>query len=222
MSNQSLNAFDFAENSNIIYNERFENILVTIIACYKLMKTYKVTLINDENDISDKLTNNYLNDNHVRNVLKITDYLFEREVPEKTGRVDIKIISRQSTFVDTKAYYIIECKRLNNKNTDGKTGLNAGYISEGIARFVSDKYSMHENTAGMIGFVVEKMDIHQNVFAINILLNQHFPHIDTEKTLTYKEIVSGFKYSYFSRHKIESVSKIIYHLMFDFSDNIAL
>ena len=81
---------------------------------------------------------------------------------------------------------------------------------------------MYDGTAGMIGFVVEKMDIHQNVSAINTLLAEHFIQISTEEALTYKSIVSDFKYSYFSRHKIDGIVKIIYHLMFDFSDNITV
>jgi len=74
----------------------------------------------------------------------------------------------------------------------------------------------------MIGFVVEKIDINKNVLSINQLLKQDFPCIDTEEAITGKKIVSGFEYSYFSKHKVNNVSKIIYHLMFDFSDNISL
>jgi hypothetical protein len=221
MNNQPLNASPFAENCYIFYNQEFEDILALIINCYKLMITYNIVLPNDENKIRDKLVGDeYLNNNQVRNKLGITDYRFESEVPEKTGRIDIKIISRKYSFSDVETYYIIECKRLDSKNTNGMSGLNAKYIDEGIARFTSKKYSMHNDTAGMIGFVVEKMDIHQNVLAINTLLIDYFTQIFTEEVLTCKTIVSDFKYSYFSRHKTDGVSKIIYHLMFDFSDNI--
>jgi hypothetical protein len=222
MNNQLLNASAFSENCYLVYNQEFEKILLAVINCYKLMITCKIVLPNDENEIRNKLVGDeFLANNQVRNKLGIKDYIFEPEAPEKSGRVDIKIISRKLTFFDTKAYYIIECKRLDGKNVSGTTGLNAEYIDEGIARFTSKKYSMYDGTAGMIGFVVDKMDIHQNVSAINTLLIEHFTQIFTEEVLTYKTIVSGFKYSYFSRHKINGVSKIIYHLMFDFSDNIA-
>jgi hypothetical protein len=217
-----MNASVFSHNS-AFYNNEFENIIATIINCYKLMITYKVVLPNDENEIRNKIVGNeFLSNNQVRNKLGITDYLFEPEVPEKTGRVDIKIISRQSTFVDTKAYYIIECKRLDSKNTTGTTGFNAKYINEGIERFVAGKYSMYSNIAGMIGFIVEEMDIHQNILDIRTLLNQHFTHINTEEAFTHKTIVTDFKFSYYSRHKINNISKIIYHLMFDFSNNIVV
>jgi hypothetical protein len=216
-----MNASNFIYNS-VFYNHEFENILVAIINCYKLIITCKIILYNDENEIRNKIVGDeYLNNNQVRKELEVTDYLFAPETPERTGRVDIKIISRQSSFVDTKAYYIIECKRLDNINTTGTTGLNAKYIDDGIARFVSGKYSTYGRTAGMIGFVVEEMDIHQNILNIGTLLKKHFNHINTEETFTHKTIVSDFKFSYYSRHKIESISKIIYHLMFDFSNNMA-
>ena len=209
--------------NSVFYNREFENILVSIINCYKLMITRKVILPNDENEIRNKIVGDeFLSNNQVRNQLGVTDYIFEPEAPEKTGRADIKIISRLSTFFDTKAYYVIECKRLDNKNTTGTTGLNAKYIDEGIARFISGKYSMYGKTAGMMGFVVEKIDIHQNILYIKTLLNQHFSHINTEEAFTHKTIVSDFKFSYFSRHKIDGISKIIYHLMLDFSDNITV
>ena len=117
-------------------------------------------------------------------------------------------------------FNVIECKRLDANNQHGTTGLNAEYIQNGISRFISQRYTTYDNTAGMIGFIVEKMDAHQNVLAINTLLEQHFSYINTERLLTSKTIVSDFEYSYFSRHRVDGVSKIIYHLMFDFSDNI--
>ena len=221
MNSQLLNASAFVENCYHVYNQEFENILVAIISCYKIMITSKIILPNDENKIRDKLVgDDFLGNNQVRNKLGITEYLFEPEAPEQSGRTDIKIISRKSTFSDTKAYFIIECKRLDSKNKSGISGLNAKYIDEGIARFASKKYSMYDGVAGMIGFVVEKMDIHQNVSAINTLLIEHFTEISTEEELTCKTIISDFKYSYFSRHKIDKDLKIIYHLMLDFSDNI--
>jgi hypothetical protein len=187
------------------------------------MKSNNCVLQNNENLIRDEIVNNYLMNDKIRKNIGLNDYLFFRELPtiNNAGRVDIFVVT-QNMFKNTEAYYIIECKRLNNENTNGQTGLNAEYIREGISRFTSQKYKMHENMAGMIGFVVEKMDIHQNISSINILLKQNFTDINTEQNLKHKEILSGFDHSYLSRHKINGTSKIIYHLMFDFSDNITL
>ena len=221
MNSIEINASGFVYSS-VFYNREFESIMSQIVVCYNLMKSNDCSLQNKENLIRNEMVNNYLMNKNVRENIGINKYLFYRELPtiDDTGRVDIYVVM-QNTFQDVDACYIIECKRLNNKNTNGKTGLNAEYIQNGISRFISQKYKMHENTAGMIGFVVEKMDVHKNVCAINDLLNRHFTNMGTEQGLKYKEIVSGFEYSYFSTHKAGRVSKTIYHLMFDFSDNIS-
>ena len=66
----------------------------------------------------------------------LNDFYFDKEVPEQDGRADIKVLTR-NCFEDDDAYYIIECKRLDNINTTGIAGLNAEYIKNGICRFVT-------------------------------------------------------------------------------------
>lgn len=214
---KKLNATNFIY-SFTVYNHEFEDILSQLTACYYLMKSNNCTIQNNENLIRDTIVNNYLMNNDVRKQVGINDYLFYRELPtiDNTGRVDI-YIATQKTFQDTDAYYIIECKRL-----DGGKELNREYIDNGIVRFTNEKkYPFYENIAGMIGFVVKKIDIHKNTYRyINELLQNTFTKINTEKTLTKRDIYPNFEYSYYSSHKIDDVSKIIYHLMFDFSDNI--
>jgi hypothetical protein len=218
--NKKLNASAF-EYFVSDYNAEFENICVQIIVCYNLMINAKVSLPDDENKIRNKLINNYLMDNTIRKRIGLTEYIFDREVPTKNdlGRVDIQVKTKY-TFEDITAYYNFECKRLDNDNQNGKTGLNGEYISNGIARFTTGKYSFYNNTAGMIGFVVAKMDICENVSCINQLLKDTFTSIITEKELTQKQIAPDFQYSYYSQHKVDNSTKIIYHLMFDLSDNI--
>ena len=220
MNNQAINTSAFGYSS-FFFNSDFEDILKGIIECYYCVASANAKLPNNENLIRDELlSKKYLKSKIFKKAHPpLHKYQFDKETAEDKGRVDIRILY-VDPYKDDDAYYVIECKRLNNENTTGTTGLNAEYISEGIARFASEKYSMYENTAGMIGFVVEKMDIPQNISAINTLLSQHFTYINTEVTLTYKAIASGFKYSYFSKHKIAGISKIIYHLMFDFSENV--
>jgi hypothetical protein len=72
----------------------------------------------------------------------------------------------------------------------------------------------------MIGFVVSKMDIHQNVVCINQLLRNVFTEINTTKELTPKQLAPDFEYSYYSQHKTDNAVKTLYHLMFNFSDDI--
>lgn len=215
-----LNASGYKYNG-VFYNAEFEDILTKIITCYYLMIADKVSLTNNENVIRDVLLINYLKDNSIRKNINLTGYLFDREVPEdrSIGRTDIKV-QTLNTFQDTSAYYIIECKRLDATNLNGTSGLNAKYIKDGMYRFATATYSTHYKTNGMIGFVVEPMDINANITSINNLLVNNFSEANTTQELQYREIVKGFAFSYCSRHNLAQDNVVLYHLMFNFSKNI--
>jgi len=222
VDSQTINASAFSYCSEI-FNSEFEEILKGIILCYYCIISQKTKLpYNNENDIRDIIiSDKYLKNMDFKKAHPPLDrYHFDKETSENAGRADIRIL-HVTPYIDDNAYYIIECKRLNAKNQEGTSGLNAEYIKNGISRFTSQEYSTYNNTAGMIGFVVEKMDIHKNVCIIKKLLEKYFAHINTEETLIYKTIVPIFEYSYFSKHRINGVLITIYHLMFDFSDNIS-
>ncbi|MDN3510051.1 MAG: hypothetical protein NG784_01910 [Candidatus Jettenia sp.] len=199
-----------------------QDLLIKIVYCYRLMLSNNVRVANNENQIRDVLLINYLKNNEIRNRLQLTAYLFDKEVPEDNtkGRTDIKV-QTMNTFVDTSAYYIIECKRLDGQNLKGKTGLNAEYIGRGIMRFVSGQYSTNKYLNGIIGFVVTQMDIDANVENINHLLKKTFSEAHTETVLTSLNFIRDFQYQYYSLHKSTGNKKIkLYHLMFDFSANM--
>jgi len=209
--------------SQEFYENEFKDILRGITSCYRIMIKNNTSLPNDENEIRNILRKDYLNNRKIRDRIKFTGkYNFDREVPEDNdiGRVDIKVTTLD-TLKEPEAYYIIECKRLNNVNISGTTGLNAEYIKSGILRFVERKYSAYYQINGMIGFVVEHMDIGKNINNINILLNKNFKETNTERILVFINFIKNFKYSYFSVHKDIKEKEIkLYHLMFDFSKNI--
>ena len=217
----NLDATNFS-GSIPFYDITFEDILSKVTICYYKMIENKEVLINDENKIRDVLLLKYLKDDEIRQEVGLIDlYNFEREVQEdkSNGRTDIKIITRD-TFKTTKAYYTIECKRLDNVNTTGTSGLNAEYITNGIERYISKKYSSYYRVNGMIGFIVEKMDIHQNTEKINTLLKAN-KVICTTKKITKSNFINGFEFHYHSEHIDKDNNKFgLYHLMFDFSENI--
>lgn len=215
-----LNASIYKYN-NTFYNSVFEEILSKIIVCYNQMILDKVSLINDENSIRDYMLSNYLKRQWFKKQNDITNYLFDKELVENTGRIDIRIMP-VNPLINDEAYYIIECKRLNSKNQNGKKGLNGEYISEGICRFVSQKYSSYYKTNGMIGFIVSTININKNIDCINKLLKTSFKQSNTTQQLKNKIIVNGFDFSYFSLHNINGEEIGIYHLMFDFANNLKL
>jgi hypothetical protein len=218
MNKQRVNASVF-EYRISYFNTEFEKLLTGMITCYYCIITAQTKVpANNENVIRDIfISKKYLKNIDFRRAHSpLAKYHFDKESSENNGRADIRIL-QIDPYINDEAYYIIECKRLDNDKQTGKTGLNGKYISNGIARFVSGKYTTYNHTAGMIGFVVSKMDIHENVKFINKLLNETFTDINTEKELTKKQITPGFEYSYYSSHKVRNTTKIIYHLMFDFS-----
>lgn len=216
-----LNPSAFSESAHFRDSE-LQDILIKIICCYRMMLTDKVKVANNENLIRDELLIKYLKNNEIRNKMQLTKYLFDREVPEDNtkGRTDIKV-QTINTFLDQSAYYIIECKRLDNQNLNGKTGLNAEYIRNGIMRFVSGQYTTNKYLNGMIGFVVEQLNISVNIININKLLKENFSDAKTRTYLTSLNFINDFKYQYYSIHKdIKDNEFKLYHLMFDFSANM--
>jgi len=219
MNNKPLDASKFKYHS-IFCNKEFEDIITGIIACYYSIVSKKIHLPpNDENYIRDTMLRDYLKNTQFKNEHPpLCNYHFDKEIAEENGRVDIRILLVKP-YLDEYAYYIIECKRLDDKNQDGISGLNGKYVYEGIMRFVSKTYPFYKQTAGMIGFVIVKTNIDHNIEKINGLLKEA-KEVKTQQELKKVKIIPEFAYSYCSHHEIGNDKKIIYHLMFDFSDNI--
>lgn len=129
---------------------------------------------NHENKIRNILLEEYLDvDNH-RTVFGMGDYRFFPETQEHyngqgnyIGRADIRVMLK-TDFEKRNAYYLVECKRL-----DGSDNLNKKYVGEGIARFVSQKYSAYYGKGIMLGFVVRQINISENVQEIEDLQNEN-------------------------------------------------
>lgn len=214
-----LSAAGYSYNQQVYFGE-FEILLSKIAICYNLMVQDKIQLPNDENGIRDVLVNQYINNPEIKRRLEIK-YFIHPEVPETNsiGRTDIRISKPDTYYNQNEEYYIIECKRLDNKATRGISGLNAEYIKNGICRFVSNYYSSHYGVNAMIGFVVTPMDIHKNTDDINLLLKNHFPKANTTTALTKGNFIPDFEFHYRSIHKKhDSTELYLYHLMIDLSD----
>ena len=197
------------------------------IMVYNSIIESQCSLSNNENLIRNEFMKYLKNSQYKHTHSPLNDFYFDKEVPEQDGRADIKVLTR-NCFEDDDAYYIIECKRLDNINTTGIAGLNAEYIKNGICRFVTGFYSTYNDCCGMLGFVADKMDIHKNTCgAINELMVQTMTNdkgieVNANVTIPLTNIImeKTFYYSYISRHRHENENREItmYHLMFDFSD----
>jgi hypothetical protein len=180
-----------------------------------------IKLPNDENEIRNRLLKDYLNDDDIRQSTGLTEFTFNREVPENDteGRTDIKA-EIKNCFRPAAAYYIIECKRLDDKFVSGISGLNADYIKDGICRFVNRYYSTYCGINGLVGFVVAKLDIHVNTDLINMLSKTKI-NCNMTREIQRECFISHFEYHYSSQHKDCKDSVFtLYHLMLDYSNNI--
>lgn len=156
------------------YQSEFQDLIAGLYFCYELMLLDKIELpYNDENKIRDILLANYLNNNELRQRFGLINFLFDPEVPVNSGRSDIKIQTKD-TFLDTNAFYIIECKRL-----DGNSTLNKAYVKDGIDRFTTNYksenheyyYPSNNGINGMIGFVIKNINIDNNMQKIGNFFN---------------------------------------------------
>ena len=224
---ENINATKFGYSSSFYINE-FEDILRGIIVCSHWINSSGVALTNNENEIRNVMLNNYLKVESFKKAhFNLASYHFDYETIENTGRADIRILP-VNPYINDDAYFIIECKRINNQNTLGQTGLNAEYVKNGICRFVTGYYTSYFGINGLIGFIVEDIEIDKNVTHINTLLNQDLTNDRgvIVKAMPIQEIKpilisEGFNYSYTSAHQVSSQNKIVlYHLMLDFSKNI--
>lgn len=219
-------AFEYSHQRRDTY---FETILKVCVEVFRLIiSTTKVP--NDENMIRDEFIK-YLQDINFKKQHELKNLKFDPETIENSGRADIRVLPTKDEYVDDKGYYLIECKRLNDKRLKGKSGLNAEYIKNGICRFVQENYySSYNGCNAMFAFVVAPVDIPSDIVRnINILM--HSPHVNdknqivnanTIQDLIYEDFADNYPYSYISKHKcdVSGNSLILYHLVFDFSNHI--
>ena len=226
MNNSVLNATLFV-GSSTFRNYEFEKLLGCCVDIYTEIISKNHLCENKEEKIRDCFFDYLNNDNYRNKVQTLENYHFEKEPQENIGYLDIKV-KTINPYRSTKAYYIIECKRLDSNNPKGTTGLNAEYIKNGICRFVSEFYSSYYNCNVMFGFVVSSMNISANVSNINAILDKDYINdkgspakAHVIQYLSEFTLVEDFHFAYISKHKTKSGKEIIlYHLMFDFSKNI--
>lgn len=209
-------------------DSNFEFILTKCVIVYNLILNSGINLANDENLIRDEFLK-YLRDFDFKVKNELKHLVFDKEVPEITGRVDIRILPTKDEYVNDNAYYIIECKRLNSANFNGATGLNAEYVKNGICRFSTGYYSSYFGYNAMFGFLVEPVNIQKDIVNnINSMLNTNLVNTQGQSVnanatqqMQYENFANGYSYSYVSKYTHSSGNELVlYHLMFDFSKNI--
>jgi len=199
------------------FQNDFQVILKGIISSYKLMlrKEYQV-FENHEVKIKNKLLKDFLQNNENRKNLGLLNFRFFSESSsgidesyDDVGYTDITVLKLSPFFNKEKSEFIFECKRL-----DGTLDLNRKYLTEGVLRFVEEKYCSIHGIHGMLGFVVRDIDLDKNIIKINDLQEKENIRINPIQQIEKIEL----EYTYLSKHKSISKNNIeITHLMLDYS-----
>lgn len=205
-----------------LYKKKFSKILELCIYAHSQMTQNETQLYDKDEETLRSMLKTYMQNN--RGNFKLGNYHIDAESAEidectyKTlGYCDLKITipTNNEWSNEPERYFTIECKRL-----DGSVNKNKLYISQGIHRFITEKYSKNMNIGGMIAFVENNKssikNINEFVENINKELIEDFKHQVDEKLLPYT-ITENFTNSYQSHHNINNKGRTInlIHLFFD-------
>jgi hypothetical protein len=202
-------------------NIAVEQVLSHISKCCREMKeachSTSEYLYNHEDKISNRLVEGHLNDNplNLRFILQKPEH-FDDETDTYKGRTDIQVVSFD-WFLDSNAYYIIECKRI-----DGSAPLNRAYITDGVSRFVAGpdpKYSSYYGRNIMLGYIVQTINIAENTRKIDCIQREILAGIAIGNMAVV--CVDGDFSHYKCAYQQSDAPEIeLAHLFFDFSDVI--
>lgn len=210
--------------NTIVQESTYQKIGSYIFICCEEMKNdlhkSQIKIPNDENKIRNYLLENYLDDNYCRRKYDMMMFHFESEIPENynnkkltyEGRVDIRIVSQNEWFENRDAIYFVECKRL-----DGKNHLNKEYVANGIKRFVVSPphYSSYYSRNYMLGFMVSKINVDDNVRKIE-LIQQLESEINNTCDLTPMSTDNIYKYK--CKYNLDGKAIELMHIFTDFSE----
>jgi hypothetical protein len=212
------------ETINGVFDAGTINIIIAhLTRCSKQMKADCVAdgnfLENNEDAITNKLVGSYLNaePDNFRYMSQSPEH-YDCATSHYIGRTDITVISGD-LFRDAKAYYIVECKRI-----DGTDTLNKKYIADGVARFISPvqspKYSSYYMQNIMFGYVVKSIAIPYNADKIDKLQQSLLKEVTATKFVLKLNGDSQY-YVYTCDYSSEDKKQIeLSHLFFDFADVI--
>lgn len=217
--------------SELVLNEQFVAILRGIARAHRAMLVDCPVIDNNERRIRNYLYEHYLDNGLFREKHGLNPFIFipepaEIKDGEEVGYLDIKVITFD-TFRETKNYYTVECKKLDGKyrllkpkagSKYLKNSLATEYIENGVFRFVSQQYPTPLGVNGMVGFVVEEVDIEDSITDITSLMQERFTNCKTSRVLEKVLSDDDFEFTFLSTHRdVEENVFDLYHLMLDLS-----
>ena len=206
-----LSAKSFVKKEDKFFEKDFNRIMELCIFAHSKMLENENNLDGLDEETLRSILMDYMQRN--RGNYRLGRYAIDAESAEinnhiTQGYCDLKISipTNDDWSNEPLNYYIIECKRLNGESTK-----NDLYITKGIHRFVSEKYSRKMNIGGMICFIETNQNQHINnqcnvaslIENINNKLINKYKHNYNER-LTATIIKLDFYNSFESKHKIKN------------------
>ena len=190
-----------------------EDIVNKLVACSNRMVDDYIKdnkcIENNEVVIKGYLHEDYLSNSVITREFGLDNYLFVLENPENfsngryKGVVDLKVYLLTLAHKDKKAFFNIECKRLDGGNT-----LNHEYIKNGICRFTGNnpKYTSRYNESAMLAFLVQDISVEKSIEGINLLLKKEYQQAScTQKEITTSDLTD----IYISHHIKNSIEHVV-------------
>jgi hypothetical protein len=198
-------------NYTFEYNKRdLKYLMNSLYLCYLKIISEINSISHRENDIRDIfISDQYLNNNKVKEELGVSEFLFDKETPTPKGRADIRIFNMLEKLSGIEnPYYYIECKVLDDsKPSTAVSNLYSKYINSGIKRYIDGIYPTYNEANGMIGFFIKPTNIVEQCKFFSELKHCNF--------------IDNYHLSYVSEHTDSNNKKLkLYHLMLDFSSKI--
>jgi hypothetical protein len=217
---QSVGVFE-SQAASILLEDVVATILdITVKAWPAVAAGGKVGPQSHEDEISDELR--WEMDAEKKRRRPVPHLRFEREtqsdLPDKSrdvGLIDVFVIYS----FEQREYFAIECKRLK----DADSALARLYVTEGVHRFVSGKYSLGHPYASMVGFVCSgrSADVAALVEKTLTTFDREVSGMSTESSWQPERRFGAHPLLYSTRHAQIGVSNEItlLHLYFDFPPN---
>ena len=211
-----------SEEINLLFESGvFDSIATHVSKCCDEMKKVCFEtgqfLFNDENKITNRLVEKYLNkgETGLRYISQTPENFVDEEDKYK-GIIDIKVVT-SDWFRDTENYYTIECKRV-----DGGKRLNKEFVSNGVSRFVTfpPKYTSQSGKNFMLGYVVKPISIPRNAADIDESQSEFLKEVKASPfSLVRSDCSNCFVYS--CEYHSDVVHIQLQHIFYDFSNVIA-
>jgi len=200
-------------STDFIYGVVATILQLVSIAANRIVKERLVDAKWEENKITNQLRQKVIEEKNLLNEERDGELSLRIEGEVGTfhtteGRIDIKVIYDW----DERNYFGIECKRLSGKYK----GLDTKYVTDGLMRFITGKYSQGHQWGMMAGYVIDGT-CERAIQLVQERIDGHRSCLRIEKEFTRETRFNNYPtlHSSLHRQKITTTIIMILHYFFE-------